>query len=122
MGPIWDFDAAYGAAYDKSPEGWRIRKKYWNYYLFKNEEFSQVVRSYWFEHRKDYIAVADSIVSYGRQLDKAAQNNFERWPILDEKVLLDQSVEQYGNYEQAVLSLQKWLYLRIKWIDEQYEY
>lgn len=121
MGPIWDFDAAYGAAYATVPTGWLVRKKYWNQHLFKNEAFAREVRKYWLEHRGDYASIADSILSYGNGLALAARNNFERWPILGENTLLSQSVEVFDDYEQAVLSFRDWLLSRMKWIDEQYE-
>ena len=121
MGPIWDFDAAYGAAYATAPTGWLVRKKYWNQHLFKNKSFAQEVRKYWLEHREDYASIADSVLSYGNGLALAARNNFERWPILGENTLLSQSVETYDDYEQAVLSFRDWLLTRMKWIDEQYE-
>jgi hypothetical protein len=121
MGPVWDFDAAYGAAYDTSPTGWLVRKKYWNAYLFKNKFFEQKTREYWRLHRKDYLSVVDSIVFFGQEIALAAQNNFERWPILEEGTLLNQSVKKFNSYDDATLYLQNWLRARINWIDEQIE-
>ena len=119
MGPIWDFDAAYGAAYDTSPTGWLVRNKYWNAYLFKSKDFAEKTRGYWRTHRNDYLSVVDSIVFFGQKISLAAQNNFERWPILNEGSLLNQSVKKFNSYDEAVAYLRDWLRARISWIDEQ---
>lgn len=120
MGPLWDFDIAFGAVNGSSPAGWLVRHKYWNADLFKNKKFGKKVREYWLSHRDDFAAVADSVTLYGQKMALAARNNFLRWPILSETSMLDFSLEDYGSYEEAVGSLQRWIRARIKWIDEQY--
>ena len=122
MGPLWDFDIAYGAVYSSSPTGWLVRNKYWNADLFRNKKFAAVVRDYWRSHRDEFAAIADSVVYYGRELAPAAKNNFARWPILGEKNLLSSSLESFASHKDAVFFLQRWMKSRIKWIDEQYRW
>ena len=119
MGPLWDFDMAYGALYNRSAKGWFIRLKYWNENLFKNAEFKKMVDSVWLSNRERWMSVVDSIPFYGNRLRPAAENNFRRWPILKSSEILGYPTSSFSSYEEAVESFQNWIYERMEWIDSQ---
>ena len=53
MGPVWDFDLAYGGSSNANisrPVEWRIRQAYWNNFLFKDSVFSNKVLTFFFHH------------------------------------------------------------------------
>lgn len=117
MGPVWDFDLAYGdPLHNASPEGWRIKEFKWNQYLFKNVEFRTALRELWFERHKAFEDIRDSLPIYGNFLEKAAKNNFKRWPIL-ESTESWAHITKHSSYKDAVQHLQKWISDRINWID-----
>ena len=119
MGPVWDFDLAYGIGNSSvmSSNDWYVRYQGWYKYLFKNESIKKRARQYWKEHRQQFIDLADSIESASKILTSAAQNDFKRWPVLDQDDYWP-FVDSYKNYEEAVDSLKEWTLRRVQWIDE----
>lgn len=118
MGPIWDFDAAYGAAYARSYKGWLIRESYWNKNIFRNKDFIKRVNAYWKENKSVFESAVDSVETLGKSISAAADNNFLRWPILENDELVGAKVDSYGSYEASVLGLKNWMKNRLTWIDE----
>jgi len=117
MGPVWDFDLAYGdPLHNASPEGWRIKEIEWNQFLFKNADFRTAMRDYWINQHKAFEDIRDSLPIYGKNLEKAAKNNFRRWPILESTENWTH-ITKYNSYEEAVQHLQKWISDRMDWID-----
>ena len=117
MGPVWDFDLAYGdPLHNASPEGWRIKEIEWNRYLFKNAEFRLAMKNFWINQHKAFEDIRDSLPIYGEKLKKAAKNNFKRWPIL-ESTESWAHITRLNSYEEAVQHLQKWISDRMDWID-----
>lgn len=119
MGPLWDFDLAYNGhpnELTQNPEKWFIRNYYWNYYLFKNNSFLQQANSYWISHRDKFKQTIDSLSFYGEHLKLAAENNFKRWPILQDTNLRYHPYS-YSSYNDAVVALKNWIETRISWID-----
>ncbi len=119
MGPLWDFDLAYNGhpnELTQNPEKWFIRNYYWNYYLFKNNSFLRQANSYWISHRDKFKQTIDSLSFYGEHLKLAAENNFKRWPILQDTNLRYHPYS-YSSYNDAVVALKNWIETRISWID-----
>ena len=119
MGPLWDFDLAYNGhpnELTQNPEKWFIRNYYWNYYLFKNNSFLRQANSYWISHRDKFKQTIDSLSFYGEHLKLAAENNFKRWPILQDTSLRYHPYS-YSSYNDAVVALKNWIETRISWID-----
>lgn len=119
MGPVWDFDLAYGIwNFDTTPPSdWFIRHFGWYGLLFDHESFENLAKEYWKNHRGDFLAITSSIDSLALQVRKAVLNDEKRWPILKN----DDSwpfVDKYESHEEAVYSLQSWMTQRIKWMDE----
>ena len=119
MGPVWDFDLAYGIGNTKimSSSDWYVRYQGWYKYLFQNEYIKELARQYWKEHRQQFMALADSIESASKILTSAARNNFKRWPVLERDDYWP-FVDSYKNYEEAVNTLKEWTQKRVRWIDE----
>ena len=122
MGPIWDFDQAYGNHPNidlRSLENWFIRNSYWNKSLFKDSSFVLLAKKTWQEYQIHINAIIDSLDIYKKQMSQAAKNNFKRWPILSDKKSYDSWANQrYSSYEDAVDALKHWLASRIQWINE----
>ena len=119
MGPVWDFDVAYGIGNTRmmSPYDWYVRYQGWYKHLFKNGEFQKAVSQYWKDNRKTFLDAVDSITPAAKKLSKASRNEFKRWPTLQN----DSDwpfVDSYENYDKAVDSLKSWITQRIQWIDD----
>ena len=119
MGPVWDFDLGYGLnSYHKIPvEGWHVRIFGWHRYLFKNEDYRELIRNYWIENHRFFEDVLDSIESAKTRIAEAANNDFKRWRILQNDTDWP-FIESYDSYEEAVDTLKSWIERRIQWIDE----
>lgn len=118
MGPLWDFDLAYGISSNGKihPDHWYAKKYGWYRFLFKNTRFKELAADYWKENRNYFQDMVDSLDQAYPRLDKAMANEFKRWPILEN----DNEwpfIEAFNSYEEAVNSLKDWIQTRIKWID-----
>ena len=121
MGPVWDFDISAGGHTNdeaSSPEGWLTKDIYWNHYLFYREQFSEQVFDFWKENRSKFLAVLDTIEQCRTRLKAAAEHNFTKWMILQEKDdLLFNSA--YSSYDEAIDKAKEWFQRRIDWISKQ---
>lgn len=119
MGPVWDFDLAYGIGNTRmmSSNDWYVRNQGWYQHLIKNNTFKSKVNQFWKENRNFFVDMTDSIVSSLNLLKDASDNEFKRWPILENDEIWP-FVESYNSYEAAVDSLKSWTTRRIQWIDE----
>jgi len=119
MGPVWDFDLSFGG-YDmesiNSPEKWHLKNSYWNSYIFNNLAMKQSRAHYWHSNREQFIATLNAIDSVQSSLNKAAENNFKRWNIL-QRTDFRYHTHSYRKYKDATDDLKKWIQERIQWID-----
>lgn len=110
MGPVWDFDLAYGNYANESDnviEGWRDSKA------------QEQIKKIWKDNYAVIASVVDSIEAAYARLEKVSSNNFKRWDILGvEKGGLH---KPYDVYKDAVDDLKDWILKRIQWIDSQLE-
>ena len=116
MGPAWDFDLSYGEYRNYSPQNWYSRHGPWNMHLFKNGKFKQEIANYWKGHRNVFLNTIDSLDHYRKHLEKAASNNFKRWPVLGTTFLWEFN-QSYDSHREAVDSLKSWMKQRVQWID-----
>lgn len=118
MGPVWDFDMAYGLSSKEkiSPEGWNIRTHGWNQYLFKGSQYRAFVRQFWDAHHSTFESLIDSINAIYPHLEKVSKNEFKRWPVLKEEYIWP-FIESMDSYTAAVDSLKSWIARRIQWMD-----
>lgn len=119
MGPVWDFDLAYGIGNTRmmSSNDWYVRNQGWYQHLIKNNTFKSKVNQFWKENRNFFVDITDSIVSSLNLLKDASENEFKRWPVLENDEIWP-FVDSYNSYEAAVDSLKSWTTRRIQWIDE----
>jgi hypothetical protein len=116
LGPVWDFDIAAGL-YDgnDSPMGWYIRDSVWIQPLFSDPAFVARVKERWAEKRADLGSLIAYIDQQAAYLSRAQDNNFRRWPILNEFVWPHSAAA--GSYQGELQFLEDWLEQRITWMD-----
>ncbi len=140
LGPIWDFNLGMGncnLGYSGRVDGWSYTDRisglgYWTNRLMGDPIFRENVADKWQLLRSSVWS--DSNLTYfidntKGMLTEAAVRNFERWPVLGEKVFLerkacmkDEEAVYCDTFESAVDShLKVWLHERAKWIDGQFK-
>lgn len=130
MGPLWDFDLAFGNAdyYDGSNvNGWHVtfqvrsdafQLPFWWTKLMEDSSFVNAIKTRWSQLRQDVITVArlnayvDSVASL---IDEGQTRNFKRWPILGTYVWPNAYIGQ--TYNDEIRHLKEWLQARILWMD-----
>ena len=129
-GPVWDFNLAFGNA-DRlgtdDPEGWRYEIPisatrypipFWWGRLARSERFGAAILERWTELRRGPFhpdSLDHWVDSTAGVLDEAQARNFERWPVLGERLWLNAYVgETYGD---EVGYLKRWLRERGAWMD-----
>ena len=120
FGPLWDFDLGFGNQSRnqfRPAENWFIRNYRWNKYILADSTMNQLAADYWKAHRETFRALIDSIPLYKKQIEKAAKNDFKRWPILDNAFTWALR-HSYKSHDEAVDSMTVWTKRRFDWIDE----
>lgn len=129
MGPVWDFDLAFGGhanelPFDEyenlgrlGPKGWYTNVFYWNNYLFKDSIFSTETKQFWIENKNFFYDIPNHVDSLAAFLHLAAKNNFKKWDVLQSTKYIYHR-HTYNTYEEAVEDLKKWINERIQWIDK----
>jgi len=120
LGPVWDFDIAagninYGG--NDSPTGWYMRNSLWLQRLFTDPEFVSRLTTTWAQAKGSIDSLIGYIDQQAKQLARAQDNNFRRWPILDQYVWPNSEVA--GSYQGEIQFLENWLRQRIAWMDAQ---
>jgi CotH kinase protein/Secretion system C-terminal sorting domain len=132
MGPIWDFNIAFGNKNfcgGDNPKGW-----VWNYnngcpedqwlvpfywgVLKKDNAFLSLFKKRWSSLRQNILSnskVTAKIDSLAAVLDEGQGRNFKRWAILGNPVWPNKFVGK--TYLEEVNYLKSWLTQRIAWID-----
>lgn len=121
MGPIWDFDLAFGNTdyWDRGPYDFWIRKSDWILRMFKDPAFVARVKErydYFYEHKYDIMREIDETAVY---LKRSAQENEDRWHTLYHYVLPNYDI--WGSYYNEVQSVKEWLNARMDWLKEQFD-
>ncbi|MCQ2120456.1 MAG: CotH kinase family protein [Fibrobacter sp.] len=118
MGPVWDFDLAYGIhrTGTSTPEGWLIRDSGWNKWLWKNDAFAKKAQLYWRNNYPKIEFMTDSIETFGKLIQRAIKNDNKRWPVLNTSENKYHETS-YESYLDAIDSLKAWCSQRSKWID-----
>lgn len=117
MGPVWDFDLGYGNDNKKksSPYDWYVRYQGWFKDLFQHKSFKQEAAKYWKENQHYFLGIIDSIPRIQKQIQKAAENDEKKWPVLENDTDWP-FVDSYSSYEDAIDSLKYWIKTRAEWI------
>lgn len=120
LGPVWDFDVAYGNwTVDtlRHPRDWYIRSSGWNNSLLTDSAFWERAKDYWKENQPLIQLVNDSLDVYAEKLSDAVNNEFKRWPVLENTENWTYK-EAYVSHKEAVDSLKSWINQRINWIND----
>lgn len=131
MGPVWDFDLAFGNMYMDNPlyNDWATvgnsdRSSYigvtWFNYLMTDESFRSRARERWDEVKDTMCESAlNAIDSLKTKLIPSADMNFEIWATLGvANGFQPKAMEQYNTYNDQVNYLRKFIKNRKKWIDD----
>lgn len=136
MGPVWDFNLAFGNAdYCEGGQvtGWQwnfnevcgndgFSNHFWWKRFLEDEEFGAAMSSRWFELREDQFSNANIcgiIDSLQNRIGEAEVRNFETWDILGEYVWPNQFVG--ATYQQEIDYLKSWIEDRLDFIDDEME-
>jgi len=118
MGPIWDFDIAFGNNDNETlvnPEGFWVCEYGWYKRLFEDDEFKNLVRKrfdYFNSRRSDILNYIDITSNY---LRRSAIENNNKWDILGKKIFPNYAA--YGSYEDEVYFVRQFISKRMDWLD-----
>ncbi len=127
MGPVWDFDMAFGNHYGDIDgyDGWATAEATydevndtWTTYLIKDEAFMERVRTRWNEKKDVLLKTAeDSINEFMSEVAPSANENFIMWNILNQQV--GGGDVDYGKYNTHALQVEyvrEFVKMRAEWI------
>ncbi|MBR2635049.1 MAG: CotH kinase family protein [Clostridia bacterium] len=129
MGPVWDFDLAFGN-FSKDVAGFNVwvstsEDDYvgetWSTHLLEDPEFQERFKNRWNEMKNTLLSTAMTTIdeNYAR-LSASADENFERWDILGKKVAFERfDTKYYTTYSSQIHYLKDFLRNRAAWIDSQ---
>lgn len=125
-GPLWDFDVGAGNSsmnQDADPTGWWVRNSWvangqWMAQMFADPAFRMKVQSRWNELKSSQFDTLNVYIDQrAAALNQTQQNNFARWPVLDQVVFTEP--ELAGSYAGEISYMKTWLTTRINWMDSQ---
>lgn len=131
MGPIWDFDLAFGnfsvdnkyyndlITVGSNKSGAYIWEN-WCTYLMEDPEFCERLYQRWKEIRDPLLDHAFAVINtYSALLDGSQQENFQVWQIWDKRVGYQSSWCKNANtYEKQIAYLKDFLEKRAAWMDK----
>ncbi len=129
LGPVWDFDMAFGNHVGDIPgyDGWCTTEceyeylmENWMNYLITYDEFNDAVKARWNEMKGELLTAAlDAVDTISSSIEGAAAQNFKRWPILTWRIgagAVDPLV--YNTYEKQVQYVRDFIEKRWNYMDE----
>ncbi|MBQ8988709.1 MAG: CotH kinase family protein [Prevotella sp.] len=121
MGPVWDFDLAFGNTdyWERGPYNFWIKKSDWIIRMFKDPEFVARVKErydYFYSRKNDIFREMDETATY---LKRSAQENEDRWHTLYHYAL--PNYEIWGSYYNEVQSVKEWLNTRMDWLKTEFD-
>lgn len=118
MGPLWDFDLAFGNvdyADPEFPEGFWIKQNPWYERLFQDPNFVRQVQerfTYFNNNRAFLLAKVDE---YAEKLQYAQAENDAKWQTIGVYVWPNPVV--LDTYDEEVARLKSWFNTRMDWLD-----
>jgi spore coat protein CotH len=118
MGPLWDFDLAFGNvdyADPEFPEGFWIKDNPWYARLFQDPNFVNLVqaRFEYYNNNRNYLL--NKIDEYAEKLRYAQAENDAIWQTIGVYVWPNPVV--LDTYEEEVARLKSWFNTRMDWLD-----
>lgn len=128
MGPVWDFDMAFGNHYGDLAgyNGWCTTESTYQYisenwmnHLMQYDTFTDRLVARWNEVREDLRTTALSAVDdYAAMLDGSQQQNFLVWDIMGKRIGMGSvSPSRYDTYEKQVQYLRDFIETRWNYMD-----
>jgi hypothetical protein len=121
MGPIWDFDLAFGNVNYSSaenPEGFWIKSRSpWYIRMFEDSYFSNQVKERFNYFYSNLSVISSQVDDFESYITRSQKKNFELYP-----GLLDPSVEvwpvpaRFDNHHDYVEYLKAWIQTRMEWL------
>lgn len=130
MGPVWDFDLAFGNLYNDNPnyDDWATvgssnSNSYigvnWFNYLMADENFRTKARARWDEVKDGLVEAAYIAIDAEKALIyPSAADNFAVWDTLEiANGFQPKSMESYTTYNEQVAYVRRFITKRAEWID-----
>ena len=129
LGPVWDFDMAFGNHYGDIPgyDGWCTTESTYQYiaenwmsYLMTYPAFTDAVRARWAEVKDDlYRTANETIDRCEAQLEGSAAQNFLRWNILPYQIGAGSvNAAVYNTHAKQVQYLREFIAARWTYMDD----
>lgn len=131
MGPIWDFDLAFGnyIADNQGYNSWftlgsdrenAFVTVNWCNYLMNNKNFRSKIKERWFEIRDSLVQRANtSIDYYSEKVERSQAENFKVWDIMGKQVGYEGTLTAaITDYDSHIRYLKDFISKRAEWIDK----
>jgi len=118
MGPIWDFDLAFGNVNYSDceyPEGFWVKDNAWYTRLFLDEEFKNKVKSRFQFFRQNQNYILEKIDSNANYLNLAQQENNAKWNVIGTYIWPNPVV--LDSYDGEVQRMKTWYNTRMNWLE-----
>lgn len=133
MGPIWDFNLAFGNAdycEGGSAQGWQYRRfnevclgdrwvnPFWWHQLMRDTTFCFAMADRWDELNNATLStwrLNEMIDSLAAELEFAQERNFQRWPVLGNYIWPNNFVG--STYAEEIAYLKDWIRQRVVWLN-----
>jgi len=119
MGPLWDFETAFGNAGKTSTGGYAIKSVKWFNRLFKDPAFVAKVKErfvYFYNHQTEILKNINENAQY---LKYAVQEDDTKWETF--KSYESSNLDTWTLYQGHVSSMKSWLTERMNWLKEQFD-
>jgi hypothetical protein len=119
MGPVWDFEKAFGDAGSTGSSGFVIKDVSWYKRLFNDPAFVAKVKErfdYYYNHQEDILK---SINENAQYLKYAIQEDNTKWDTF--KSFMSSDADTWVLYQGQVSSMKSWLTERMRWLKEQFD-
>ena len=120
MGPIWDFDLAFGNvnySNAENPEGFWIKDNLWYKRMFEDPYFKQMVQERFDYYNNNLSLILSKISRFETYLSKSQKKNFELYPsLLDPNSEVWPVPARFDNHHGYVEYLKTWLDTRMAWL------
>ncbi len=128
LGPVWDFDMAFGNHYGDLPgyNGWCTTESTYQYLytnwmnlLIRYPAFTDRLVERWNEVKDSLLVTSlEAIDTYSEMLDGSEQQNFKRWDIMGVGVGMGSvDIYTYNTYDKQVQYLRDFINTRWQYID-----
>jgi len=117
MGPVWDFDLAFGNvdySNAENPEGFWIKENLWFKRMFEDPYFSDLVNTRFNYYENNLSSILSKVDEFENYLSKSQKKNFEIWDILSKDVW--PIPVKYDTHHEYVEYLKNWIDTRMLWL------